>query len=101
MASPYPVRAVQRNLHHQLLRSGVLILAQAAAPECICEIVPSRVTNDAREVRWRCFSAKWTSAPTRGRSAGILSATKKFCAQDLAAGLLDTSIELFIGRWPT
>jgi CspA family cold shock protein len=25
MASPYPVRAVQRNLHHQLLRSGVLI----------------------------------------------------------------------------
>jgi hypothetical protein len=25
MASPYPVRAVQRNLHHQLLRSVVLI----------------------------------------------------------------------------
>ena len=26
----------QRNLHHQLLRSGVLILAQAT-PECLCE----------------------------------------------------------------
>src|SRR5436309_13073610 len=25
MAGPYPVRTTQRNLHHQLLRSGVLI----------------------------------------------------------------------------
>jgi hypothetical protein len=25
MAGPYPVRTAQRNLHHQLLRSGVLI----------------------------------------------------------------------------
>jgi len=31
MASPYPVRAVQRNLHHQLLRSGVLITGSSRA----------------------------------------------------------------------
>jgi hypothetical protein len=67
----------------------------ASARSCL------RASRTTREVRWRCFSAKWTSAPARGRSAQILSATKKLCAQDLAAGLLDTSIELFIGRWPT
>src|SRR5262245_52594032 len=31
MASSYPVRAVQRNLHHQLLRSGVLITGSSRA----------------------------------------------------------------------
>ena len=31
MASPYPVRAVQRNLHHRLLRSGVLITGSSRA----------------------------------------------------------------------
>src|SRR5262245_20201513 len=48
MASPHPVRAVQRNLHHQLLRSGLLITGSSRAPECFCEIVPSRAKNDAR-----------------------------------------------------
>jgi hypothetical protein len=32
MASPYPVRAVQRNLHHQLLRSVVLITGSSRRP---------------------------------------------------------------------
>ena len=43
----------------------------ASARSCL------RASRTTREVRWRCFSAKWTSAPTRGRSARIFSATKK------------------------
>ena len=31
MAGPYPVRTAQRNLHHQLLRSGVLITGSSRA----------------------------------------------------------------------
>ena len=48
MASPYPVRAAQRKLHNQLLRSGVLITGSRAAPECLSEIFPSRATNAKR-----------------------------------------------------
>jgi hypothetical protein len=58
MASPYPVRAAQRNLHHQLLRSGVLITGSQAAPECVCEIVLSHATNDARG-RNDCLAKSW------------------------------------------
>jgi len=41
----------------------------ASARSCL------RASRTTREVRWRCFSAKWTSAPAR---------RKKSCAQDLA-----------------
>ena len=39
--------------------------------------------------------AKRTSAPRADEVLKLKSATEKICAQDLAAGLLDTSIELF------
>jgi hypothetical protein len=38
MASPYPVRAVQRNLHHQLLRSGVLITGSANVEQIVTAV---------------------------------------------------------------
>jgi hypothetical protein len=92
------------------------LLAQAAAPECICEIVTSRAMT--REVRWRRFvpSGRLHRALTkcsnkerdkkilrpRSRPAAIETcegADKKRAS--VCAGLLETSIELFIGRWPT
>jgi hypothetical protein len=43
----------------------------ASARSCL------RASRTTREVRWRCFGAKWTSAPARGRSARILRARAK------------------------
>jgi hypothetical protein len=60
------VRAVQRNLHYQLLRSGVLITGSQAAPECVCEIVPSHATKDARG-RNDCRVEGKRDAPLRPR----------------------------------
>jgi hypothetical protein len=58
------------------------LLAQAAAPECICEIVTSRAMT--REVRWRCFSAKWTSAPTRGAKCSNIKRDEKNLAPKIS-----------------
>jgi hypothetical protein len=45
MASHYPVRAIQRNLHHQLLRSGVLITGSSRAGS---SFATPRTTREAR-----------------------------------------------------
>ena len=49
MASPDPVRAAQRSLHHQLLRSGVLITdsSRAGMPLRNCRFAPARARAQA------------------------------------------------------
>src|SRR5262249_18151083 len=49
MASPDPVRAAQRSLHHQLLRSGVLITdsSRAGMPLRDCRFAPARAREQA------------------------------------------------------
>jgi hypothetical protein len=79
-------------------------------PECFCESVPSRAMNDARggdgdALRQTGFCT------ARRRSDQIKSATEEYLRPrsraamkkraSVCAGLLDTPIELFIGRWPT
>jgi hypothetical protein len=77
------------------LRSGVLITGSSRRPG-----MHLRDRAFARhERRARCGGdALVPSGLLHPRAGEVL---EKSCAQDLAAGLLDTSIELFIGRWPT
>ena len=95
LQAPYPVRGAQRNLHHQLLRSGVLITGSsrarsAAARSCL------RASRTTREVRWRRFvpsgllrQADFCTA--RRRSAQIKRRRKNFCARNFAPEILRPS----------
>jgi hypothetical protein len=91
-------------------------------PQCPLRDFPSRVTNDARGCNGS-FAKSWRRCCTaRGRRDQMGSAAEKSCAKNFAprilrprilrprsraaatsgcAGLPDTSIELFIERWPT
>jgi hypothetical protein len=69
------------------------LLAQAAAPECICEIVPSRVTNDARgavAMLWCQVDfctrarAKCSNIARAGEVLEYWARRKKSCAKNLA-----------------
>jgi hypothetical protein len=67
--------------------------AQAAAPECICEIVTSRAMT--REVRWRRFAP--TGLPRADEVLKLKSATEKilrqkFCVRNFAPRNLEPKL---------
>ena len=59
------MRTVQWNLHHQLLRSDVLITGSSSAGECHCAIVPSRasVTGEAAKRPNSGIDEYWWGVP--------------------------------------
>ena len=67
MAGPYPVRTAQRNLHHQLLRSGVLIFLNPndGARAALCWRAAHLASiSDSRTTRpdWRNLSVRSASS---------------------------------------
>src|SRR5437588_2741724 len=88
MAGPSPVRTVQWNLHHQLLRSDVLITGSSSAGECHCAIVPSRasVTGEAAKRPNSGIDEYWWGVPPMNiEDSRIIARFQGLLTESLAA----------------
>jgi hypothetical protein len=88
MASPYPVRAVQRNLHHQLLRSGVLITGSSRAGMPLRDCPFAR--HERSEARHEGIREELAEAPD---ARGFLFSSRVNRAGDACKPLLFSSLK--------